>query len=81
MKTASQCVRLLGIMVLSLTMGCASAYHDYSECRINCRYCAPPPLPYMQYNECVCHSCAASKYLMPVTAPTPAEALPGEGLE
>ncbi len=56
-------LRVLAPMVLALIGGCASAYHSYSECCIPCQYCPPPPLPYTQYSECVCHSCAASKYL------------------
>jgi hypothetical protein len=54
---------LLGIAVIASALGCAAGYHDYPECRVNCRYCAPSPLPYAHYSECVCHSCAASKYL------------------
>lgn len=69
MKNASSWARLTGLLLITLTMGCASAYHDYSDCRVNCRYCAPPPLPYSHYDECVCHSNAASQYL---TASLPA---------
>ena len=34
MKNPVNLCSYLGIMVLSLTMGCASAYHDYSECQV-----------------------------------------------
>ena len=78
MKTVGQMGRLLGMLAISLTMGCASAYHDYSECRVNCRYCVPPPLPYTHYDECVCHSCAASKYLTAAAPAIPTEATPTE---
>lgn len=50
-------------LLLVLVMGCAPAYHSYSSGCVNCKYCAPPPLPYAPYEGCVCHSCAASKYL------------------
>ena len=69
MKNASSWARLMGLLLIALMMGCASAYHDYSDCRVNCRYCEPPPLPYSHYDECVCHSSVASKYL---TASPPA---------
>ena len=69
MKNAGSWSRLTGVLLITLTMGCASAYHDYSDCRVNCRYCAPPPLPYAQYGECVCHSNAASEYLSGTAQP------------
>ena len=50
-------------LAMILAAGCAPAYHSYSECCVDCKYCAPPPLPYAHYEGCVCHSCAASKYL------------------
>jgi hypothetical protein len=64
-------IRLLlqfALVAFTSTSGCAPAYHHYSECHVNCRYCAPPALPYMHYDGCVCHSCAASKYLEEVPA-------------
>jgi len=63
MRTARKFMTRLGVLTLTLAMGCASAYHCYSGCRVNCRYCPPPPLPYTGYPGCVCHSCAASRYL------------------
>jgi hypothetical protein len=62
MILAKPIVRLLGPLTLVVAAGCSAAYHDYSECRVPCKYCPPPPLPYMQY-DCACHSCAASQYL------------------
>jgi hypothetical protein len=50
-------------LVAVLIAGCAPAYHSYSGCNVNCKYCAPPPLPYTHSVGCVCHSCAASEYL------------------
>ncbi len=62
MSTVSRfvCVCAVGLL---LTGGCAPAYHDYSGCYIDCHYCPLPPLPYEQYKDCVCHSCAASRHL------------------
>ena len=54
---------LLVISVLAGPIGCAPAYHRYSGCQVDCRYCAPPPLPYLHYPNCVCHSCAVEPYL------------------
>lgn len=56
---------LLGVVVA----GCAPAYHSYSGCRVNCRYCIPPPLPQVSYPSCVCHSCAAEPYLSASLSP------------
>lgn len=67
-------VRILGLMAIVLAAGCAPAYHDYSGCQINCRYCLRPPLAYKYYTDCVCHSCAASNYLSD-TQPTTEEVL------
>ena len=50
----------LGAIVLS---GCASTYHSYSGCDVDCQYCEPPPLPYTSYDNCVCHSSQVSSYL------------------
>jgi len=50
-------------LALTLTAGCAPAYHSYSGCYVDCKYCTPSPLPYTHYEGCVCHSCAASNYL------------------
>ena len=51
------------LVVATLLCGCAPAYHSYSGCCVDCKYCPPPPLPYTQYDECVCHSCAAAPYI------------------
>ena len=56
-------VRFLLPLLLALTAGCAPAYHCYRGCRIDCNYCAPPPLPYAAYDECVCHSDAVARHL------------------
>lgn len=50
-------------MVLTVVIGCAPGYHSYSGCRVNCNYCAPQPLPFTHYPECICHSCVARPYL------------------
>lgn len=64
MKTTMKTlVWLLGPIVIAQGMGCASSYNRYSECQVNCQYCEPAPLPYPQYESCVCHSMAASRYL------------------
>jgi len=51
------------LLATALLTGCAPAYHSYSGCCIDCHYCPALPLPYAQYNECVCHPCAAQPYL------------------
>lgn len=45
---------LLGIALTIAFSGCAGAYHDYSDCCIPYLYCAPPPLPYVTYEDCHC---------------------------
>lgn len=64
MKTRYAPWRLATAAYLLLAAGCAPAYHWYPGCRVNCRYCPDPPLPYGQYSECVCHSHAGSEYLI-----------------
>ena len=64
MTNANRSLRWLAPLAMILAGGCAPAYHSYSGCYVNCKYCAPPPLPYTHYEGCVCHSCAASQYLM-----------------
>jgi len=49
--------------------GCASAYHSYEGCCVDCQYCVPPPLPYVHYEGCPCHCCAAAAYLSPQPPP------------
>ena len=39
------------------------AFLEYSGCQVDCKYCAPTPLPYTHYSGCMCHSCAVSKHL------------------
>ena len=56
-------LRLIVPLAFTLAAGCAPAYHNYSGCYVDCHYCPPPPLPYAQYNECVCHSCPVQPYL------------------
>lgn len=60
MATAKHLSLFLITVALS---GCAPAYHSYSECRVDCKYCAPPPLPFLHYEGCVCHSCVAYQHL------------------
>jgi len=50
-------------VALLLFGGCAPAYHDYSGCYVDCRYCPLSPLPYAHYKDCVCRSRAASQHL------------------
>lgn len=82
MHVARGSVALLASLITMLGTGCAPAYRSYSGCYVDCQYCVPPPLPYSHYAECVCHSCAATKYLSTV-APTPmnveADGLDGGG--
>jgi len=63
MSNAQIWMRLLAPLTVALAGGCAPAYHSNSDCRVSCKYCPPPPLPYARYDECVCHSSAASRYL------------------
>jgi hypothetical protein len=68
------CTVVIAIVIGSLTVGCAPAYHSYAGCTIDCQYCVPPPLAYTHYAGCVCHSCAASKHLnQPLLAPSEIE--------
>ncbi len=77
-------VAVVGIGLLS---GCATAYHDYSDCCIPYLYCRPSPLPFVNYEGCHCPTPGASQYLgqqqaissssSPLAdAPTPAPAPP-----
>lgn len=63
-------MRVLSLLIAAASAGCAPAYHSYSGACVPCRYCAPQPLAYGQYGECVCHSAAAAPYL--AIAPRPA---------
>ena len=65
MKFSKIKLRLLVLLLMLLMGGCAPAYHCYPGCRVNCKYCPPCPLSHRPYDGCVCHSCAASKYLLP----------------
>jgi len=60
MKNATNYICLV---LATLLCGCAPAYHSYSGRYVDCKYCPPPPLPYTQYDECVCHSCAAAPHV------------------
>lgn len=74
MKTPVRHAWILGLLSLSCVMGCASAYHSYSDCQVPCRYCPLPPLPYVSYPACACHSNAAMQHLsVPVSHVVPAE--------
>ena len=59
MRHCSQCL----LLALATALGCAPAYRQYDSCNVNCRYAVPRPLPFIHYDGCACHSCAASKYL------------------
>lgn len=63
MPTVSRFVLACAAGLLLSASGCARACHDSQHYCVDCRYCPPPPLPYTYYNECACHSCAASKHL------------------
>ena len=67
MRKRRRCLLLSwSVLIAGLSLiGCAPAYHDYADCYIDCRYCAPPPLPYAHYEGCVCHACVATPYLEP----------------
>ena len=71
---ATKLVRWLSPLAFVCMIGCASAYHSYSGCRVPCKYCVPAPLPYAQYDERVCHSDAAEPYLAGNAAPAIAAA-------
>lgn len=76
MMNATIAVRWLALVAIVVIGGCAPAYYSYSGCYVDCQYCAPPPLPYVHYDGCVCHSCAASKYLV-LEPPTIDDPAPG----
>lgn len=63
MKFVAMAKCLSAALTVAAFVGCAPAYHSYSGCYVDCKYCPPPPLPYRLYDGCVCHSCAAAKYL------------------
>lgn len=67
MKMFTQYATILGFLSLASALGCASAYQRYSGCQVPCRNCPLPPLPYVSYPACVCHSNAAMQY---IAAPT-----------
>ena len=60
---------LILFMGLLFVGGCAPAYHCYSGCRVNCKYCPPRPLEYSSYCGCTCHSCQAQRYLAQHSTP------------
>lgn len=62
------------LWLVAAAAGCASAYHSYSGC-VDCRYCAPPPLPHTLYDGCVCHSSVAEHYLTLDSPASPAAAV------
>lgn len=63
----------LVLSVVCLT-GCASSYHCYDGCSIDCGYCPPTALPYPSYPEGVCHSSSVSEYLLSDVAHLQSEA-------
>lgn len=63
MPTVSRFVLACAAGLILSASGCARTCHDGQNYCVDCRYCPPPPLPYTYYNECACHSCAASKHL------------------
>lgn len=78
MKNATKLFAFMGPMLFSLMLGCAPAYQSYSDCYVNCNYCPPCPLPYAQYDPCVCHATAAQPYLgYTASAPEPLEEVEG----
>ncbi len=62
MNTLARTCLMLGLAVL-FCGGCAPTYRSYASNCISCRYCPPPPLPFCQYDPCVCHSCPATAHL------------------
>lgn len=61
---------LLSMLAVLPLSGCAGGYFGPTGCHVDCRYCAAPPLPFLYYPECVCHSCQASPYLSLPSATT-----------
>ena len=62
-RTTTSLIGALLILSFLSSLGCAPGYNSYSGCRVPCKYCAPPPLPYAHYPGCDCHSCAAESHL------------------
>jgi len=60
---------LLVLAMLVFLAGCASAYHDYADCCIPYRYCAPRPLPCVPYDNCHCPTPGASDYYQQLGTP------------
>jgi hypothetical protein len=59
----TKCLLQVASLTTLLTTGCGPAYHSYSGCYVNCRYCPPAPLPWSYFEGCPCHGNAASMYL------------------
>ena len=81
MPTVTRFVFACAAGILLAASGCAPAYYDYLGCYIDCKYCPLPPLPYTQYNDCVCRSCAASRHLAIQPAPVDTEEGGSENME
>jgi hypothetical protein len=54
---------LLGTLAVLPMCACAPRCFRHTGCHVECKYCPAPPLPYLYYPQCVCHSCPASPYL------------------
>jgi hypothetical protein len=72
-------VRTLALLLSALAVlpmsGCAPPYFRHNDCYVQCKYCPAPPLPFLYYPDCVCHSCPASPYItLPPATPQPADA-------
>lgn len=67
---------LFASMAITSAVGCASAYNSYSDCGVPCQYCEPASLPYTQYDECLCHSQPASRYLATTAYAVSSPAIP-----
>ncbi|HAH47845.1 hypothetical protein [Gimesia sp.] len=63
MDTAQKWMCRIATLGAIMMTGCASTYHSYSGCQVDCQYCDPPPLSYTCYENCVCHSSQVSGYL------------------
>lgn len=62
-------LRAVSLLSLFALVGCASSYNCYPCGKVNCDYCPPKPLPYLDYQSCNCNDSIGQAYLTTLSTP------------
>ena len=69
-------LRVVCLLPLLASVGCAAQYDCYTCGRVSCSYCPPKPLPFASFESCNCNDSIGQAYAAGLSTPIEGEITP-----